>query len=100
MQKLPLSNFPVQVAVNALAICISTAEFQYCQTRSVNILTWVCRELTRLSISKHTLVNILTIGQLEHPQMTLDDPPFLDHRKLKLACRNMIVKKKSKKLIR
>ena len=24
---LPLSNFPVQVAVNALAICISIAEF-------------------------------------------------------------------------
>ena len=71
---------------------------QYCQTRSVNILTRVCRELTRLSRSKHTLVNILTIGQLEHPQMTLDDPPFLDHRKLKLACRNMIVKKKIKKI--
>ena len=30
--------------------------------------------------------------------MTLDDPPFLDHRKLKLACRNMIVKKKIKKI--
>ena len=29
--------------------------------------------------------------------MILDDPPFLDHRKLKLACRNMIVKKKFKK---
>ena len=40
---------------------------QYCQTWSVNILTRVCRELTRLSRSKHTLVNILTIGQLEHP---------------------------------
>ena len=70
---------------------------QYCQNRNINILTRVCRELTRLSRSKHTLVNILTIGQLEHPQMTLDDPPFLDHRKLKLACRNMIVKKKFKK---
>ena len=34
---------------------------QYCQTRSVNILTRVCRELTRLSRSMHTLVNILTI---------------------------------------
>ena len=42
-------------------------DFQYCQTRSVNILTRVCRELTRLSRSKHALVNILTIGQLEHP---------------------------------
>ena len=30
--------------------------------------------------------------------MTLDDPSFLDHRKLKLACRNMIVKKKFKKI--
>ena len=40
---------------------------QYCQNRSVNILIRVCRELTRLSRSKHTLVNILTIGQLEHP---------------------------------
>ena len=30
--------------------------------------------------------------------MTLDDPPFLDDRKLKLACRNMIVKKKIKKI--
>ena len=86
-------------------ICIYPKSFlsdilviQYCQTRSVNILTRVCRELTRLSRSKHTLVNILTIGQLEHPQMTLDDPPFLDHRKLKLACRNMIVKKKIKKI--
>ena len=34
---------------------------QYCQTRSVNILTRVCRELTRLSRSQHTLVNTLTI---------------------------------------
>ena len=40
---------------------------QYCQTRNINILTRVCRELTRLSRSKHTLVKILTIGQLEHP---------------------------------
>ena len=40
---------------------------QYCQTRSVNIMTRVCRGLTRLSRSKHTLVNILTIGQTEHP---------------------------------
>ena len=77
---------------------MSVQQSQYCQTRSVNILTRVCRELTRLSRSKHTLVKILTIGQLEHPQMTLDDPPFLDHRKLKLACRNMIVKKKIKKI--
>ena len=44
-----------------------TTILQYCQNRSVNILTRVCRELTRLSRSKHTLVNILTIGQLEHP---------------------------------
>ena len=36
-------------------------KIQYCQNRSVNILTRVCRELTRLSKSKHTLVNILTI---------------------------------------
>ena len=34
---------------------------QYCQTLSVNILSRVCRELTRLSRSKHTLVDILTI---------------------------------------
>ena len=40
---------------------------QYCQNRNINILTRVCRELTRLSRSKHTLVKILTIGQLEHP---------------------------------
>ena len=33
----------------------------------VNILNRVCRELTRLSRSKHTLVNILTIGEIEHP---------------------------------
>ena len=34
---------------------------QYCQNRKINILNRVCRELTRLSRSKHTLVNILTI---------------------------------------
>ena len=34
---------------------------QYCQTRNINILNRVCRELTRLSRSKHTLVNILII---------------------------------------
>ena len=39
---------------------------QYCQTRSVNILTRVCRELTRLSRSKHTLVNILTIDPSQY----------------------------------
>jgi len=44
----------------------------------------VCRELTGLSRSKHTLDNILTIGQIEHPKMTLDDPPFFYHRKLNL----------------
>ena len=33
---------------------------QYCQVRNINILT-------RLSRSKHTLVNILTIGQVERP---------------------------------
>ena len=43
---------------------------QYCQDRNINILNRVCRELTRLSRSKHTLVNILTIGEIEHPQMT------------------------------
>ena len=36
---------------------------QYCQVRNINILNRVCRELTRLSRSKHTLVNI----QSEHP---------------------------------
>ena len=40
---------------------------QYCQDRNINILNRVCRELTRLSRSKHTLVNILTIGEIEHP---------------------------------
>ena len=35
---------------------------QYCQVWNINILTRVCRELTRLSRSKHTLVNILTTG--------------------------------------
>ena len=39
---------------------------QYCQTRSVNILTRVCRELTRLRRSKHTLVNILTIDPIQY----------------------------------
>ena len=39
----------------------------YCQDRNINILNRVCRELTRLSRSKHTLVNILTIGEIEHP---------------------------------
>ena len=34
---------------------------QYCQTRNINILNRVCRELARLSRSKHTLVNILII---------------------------------------
>ena len=34
---------------------------QYCQNWSVNILTRVCREFTRLGRSKHTLVNILII---------------------------------------
>ena len=36
-------------------------KIQYCQNRNINILNRVCRELTRLSRSKHTLVNILTI---------------------------------------
>ena len=36
----------------------------------INIFNRVCRELTRLSRSKHTLVNILTIGEIEHPYMT------------------------------
>ena len=48
-------------------LLVESGYYQYCQTQSVNILTRVCRELTRLSRSKHTLVNILTIGQLEHP---------------------------------
>ena len=39
----------------------------HCQVWNINILNRVCRELTRLSRSKHTLVKILTIGQLEHP---------------------------------
>ena len=39
---------------------------QYCQTRNINILNWVCRELTRLSRSKHTLVNILTIDPSQY----------------------------------
>ena len=39
---------------------------QYCQNRSVNILTRVCREFTRLSRSKHTLVNILTIDPSQY----------------------------------
>ena len=45
----------------SLGIFSIAHDSQYCQTRSVNILTRVCRELTRLSRSKHTLVNILTI---------------------------------------
>ena len=40
---------------------------QYCQNRNINILTGVCRELTKLSRSKHILVNILPIGEIEHP---------------------------------
>ena len=42
---------------------------QYCQTWNINILNRVCREFTRLSRSKHALVNILTIGGIEHPYM-------------------------------
>ena len=45
----------------------SAKKHQYCQVWNINILNRVCRELTRLSRSKHTLVKILTIGQLEHP---------------------------------
>ena len=44
----------------------SMGGMQYCQTRSVNILTRVCRELTRLSRSKHTLVIILTIDPSQY----------------------------------
>ena len=57
----------VEATSAAWICCLLLKPAQYCQTRSVNILTRVCRELTRLSRSKHTLVNILTIGQLEHP---------------------------------
>ena len=49
---------------------VFSSNYQYCQVRNINILNRVCRELTRLSRSKHTLVNILTIGQTEHPYMT------------------------------
>ena len=45
----------------------SLKNIQYCQVWNINILNRVCRELTRLSRSKNTLVNILTIGQTEHP---------------------------------
>ena len=38
---------------------------QYSQTRNFNILNKACRELTRLSRSKHTLVYILTIVPIE-----------------------------------
>ena len=44
---------------------------QYCQTRSVNILTRVCRELSWLSRSKHTLVNILTIDPSQYSDYTI-----------------------------
>ena len=40
---------------------------QYCKTWNINILNMVCSELTGLSRSKHTLDNILTICQIEHP---------------------------------
>ena len=48
-------------------IAIIRYDCQYCQDRNINILNRVFIGLTRLSISKHTLVNILTIGQPEHP---------------------------------
>ena len=51
---------------------------QYCQNRSVNILTRVCRELTRLSRSKHTLVKLLTIGQFRPGQFSTHPNQYID----------------------
>ena len=51
------------------ALLILIGSLQFCQTQNINILNRLCRELTRLSRSKHTLtlVNILTLGEIEHP---------------------------------
>ena len=59
---------------------------QYCQNRSVNIMTRVCRELTRLSRSKHTLVKILTIGQFRPGQFSTHPNQYIDYRVAGLSC--------------
>ena len=40
---------------------------QYCQVQNKYIFNMVCSNLTRLCRSKLTLVNILTISEIEHP---------------------------------
>ena len=47
------------------ALLILIGSLQFCQTQNINILSRVSKELT--SRSKHTLVNILILGEIDHP---------------------------------
>ena len=47
------------------ALLILIGSLQFCQTQNINILSRVSKELT--SRSKHTLVNILILGEIGHP---------------------------------
>ena len=48
-----------------LVLLILIGSLQFCQTQNINILSRVSKELT--SRSKHTLVNILILGEIDHP---------------------------------